>query len=245
MLTIFYSFDSWGSLYDVRLFLMSANQGFYVVTKDSTAGIFRIYKYTFAPAQLTYQTIATSYDYGHESLMLSDTQLFVISTGASALNISFNKITFESNSAEWTGTLVWPTSSWSIGFSETLLSSDNSKLYIFAAYENNQLIYFISISMADGSQLGTWYKSNSNIRSIQGSVQYGNYIVVSFYDVSNTESYQLMILNVSQSKFILKKFTGSALKQVGIDTNSGRYFSLYLWLYSLYLIDLNRYNFSF
>ena len=220
MLTSFYSIDSWGSIYDVRLFLMSANQGFYVVTKDSSFGIFRIYKYTFTPAQLTYQTIATSYDYGHGSLMLSDTQLFVISTGPSPANISFNKITFGSISAEWTGTFAWPTASWSLGLCETLLSSDNSKLYIIAPYGNTMLMYFISISMTDGSQLGTWYKSNSYVSSIQGSAQYGNYIVVSFYD----GYYYLMILDVSQFIFSFKKFDGTVLNQIGIDTNSGRYF---------------------
>ena len=199
---------------------MSAKQGFYVVTKDSTAGISRIYKYTFAPAQLTYQTIAASYDYGHGSLMLSDTQLFVISTGPSALTISFNKITFGSNSAEWTGTLAWPTASWSIGLCETLLSSDNSKLYIFAPYGNTMLMYFITISMTDGSQLGTWYKSNSYVNSIQGSAQYGNYIVVSINDAA----YHLMILDVSQFIFSFKTFNGVGFNQVGIDTNSGRYF---------------------
>ena len=223
---------------------MSANQGFYIVTKDSTAGIFRIYKYTFASAQLTFQTIATSNDYGHGSLMLSDTQLFVISTGASALSISFNKITFGSNSAEWTGTLAWPTAPWSIGTCETLLSSDNSKLYIFTTYGNIQLLNFISISMTDGRQLGTWYKSNSKVTKIQGSAQYGNYIVASYYSISPI-SYQLMILDVSQSKFICKTFNGTVLNQVGIDPNSGRYFALYLWLFFLSFIDHNKHYFSF
>ena len=82
------------------------------------------------------------------------------------------------------------------------------------------LMYFISISMADGSQLGTWYKSNSYVSNIQGSAQYGNYIVVSFYD----GVYYLMILDVSQFIFSFKRFNGAVLNQIGIDTNSGRYF---------------------
>ena len=152
--------------------------------------------------------------------MLSDTQLFLLAVDStSSSDLYFNKVSYAGTVTDWTSKLSWPTSSWTLRLSETLLSSDKTKLYIFPAYGNPLYLYFMSIRLMDGGKVDTWYKSDSNIARVLGSAQYGNYVVVSA-DISPT--IYLMLVDLSKSTFSFKQFTGTSLYQVGVDSNTGR-----------------------
>ena len=217
---ILYSENSMGNNNDVRLFLISNNQGFYVISQNLKSSNPIIYKYVFNTSQLTFKTISSYAGYGHGSFMLSDTQLFLLAVGSiSSSDLYFNKLSYASTAADWTSRLSWPTSLWTLGLSETLLSSDKTKLYIFPAYGNPRYLYFMSIRLTDGGKVDTWYKSNLSVDKVFGSAQYGNYIVIAAEWSPNN---CLMLVDLSKSTFNLKGFTGGNLKQVVVDPSTGR-----------------------
>ena len=197
---------------------MSNKQGFYYTAISSTGTtIVRIYKYLFNSQILTYQSIP-SYDvWGHGWIMLSETQLFGLWFDTSLSNLYFNKFTFGSTSAEWTAKLTLSLNSTSL--SETFVSNDKTKLYIFTTLISPQYLYFIQVSIADGGKVGTWYKSDTAINRVRDSAQYGNYIVASLNGVS---SHFLMLFDLSLFTFSFKIFSGNSIYGVGVDSSSGR-----------------------
>ena len=149
--------------------------------------------------------------------MLSDTQLFGLWFDLSLSNLYFNKFTFGSTSAEWTAKLVLSLNPSSL--SETLVSNDKTKLYIFTTLISPQYLYFMQVGLADGNKVGTWYKSDTVIYRVRDSAQFGNYIVASLYGDS---IHFLMLFDLSLFTFSFKIFSGNSIYGVGVDSNSGR-----------------------
>ena len=100
-------------------------------------------------------------------------------------------------------------SPWSAGYSESLLSSDGSKIFSFFTYGYpDYYMYFAAFNKADGAVIGSRYKSSTPITGIYGSAQKGDLIALTVY-VSST--YYLAMLNTTSSVFVTKQFSGSGL----------------------------------
>ena len=98
--------------------------------------------------------------------------------------------------------------SWVAYLSESLLSTDGSKIFSFFTYGNTYYMYFVTFSKVDGTVIGSRYKSSTPITGIYGSAQKGDLIVLTVY-VSST--YYLVILNTTSNVFTMKNFSGAGL----------------------------------
>ena len=194
----------------------------YIISRSSNSNFPIIYKYDFdnQSSSIKYQSIGSFSSYGYGSIMLNDSELFMlIFDSISPGNLYFNKITFGNTVADWTSKLTWSVAPCAIGVSETLLSSDKTKLYIFSALGNPKYLNYILVNLANGSKADTWYRSDTIITRVCGSAQYGNYIVVS---VQGDSLYSLVMMDLSQSSFSFKQFSGNSLSEVTIETSTGR-----------------------
>ena len=202
---------------------MSSNSKIlFIISQASNVNLPIIYKYDFDNQSLTlkFQTIGSFSGYGHGSIMLNDSQLFMlIFDSTTSGNLYFNKITFGNTVTDWTSKLTWSVTSWAIGISETLLSSDKTKLYIFSALGNPKYLNFMLVNLVDGTKADTWYRSDTTITRVCGSAQYGNYIVISTQEAT---LYFLVMIDLSQLSFSFKQFSGNSLSEVTIETSTGR-----------------------
>ena len=105
------------------------------------------------------------------------------------------------------------TGSWYPYLSESLLSTDGSKIFSFFTYGNTKYMYFTTFNKADGAVIGSRYKSSTPFDGIYGSAQKGDLIVLTVY-VSST--YYITMLNTTSSVFSTKQFSGAGLFGVGV-----------------------------
>ena len=80
---------------DVRYFLSSNSKILFIISQASNVNLPIIYKYDFDNQSLTlkFQTIGSFSGYGHGSIMLNDSQLFMlIFDSTTSGNLYFNKI---------------------------------------------------------------------------------------------------------------------------------------------------------
>ena len=87
------------------------------------------------------------------------------------------KITFSSTSVDWADQIVCTSGTWSADASESLLSSDKSKIYSFFIFGPSKYLYFVGLSVSDGKVTTTRYKSNISIENVKGSALNGDYVV--------------------------------------------------------------------
>ena len=69
-------------------------------------------------------------------------------------------------------------------------------------------MYFVTFNKADGAVIGSRYKSSTPIGRIYGSVQKGDFIILTVYSSSN---YYLVMLDTTSNMFTMKQFSGGAL----------------------------------
>ena len=116
---------------------------------------------------------------------------------------------FQSNtSAVWTNQMSCTSGSWSASLSESLLSTDGSKIFSFFTYQSPRKMYFAIFNKADGAVIGSRYKSSTTITGIYGSVQKGDLIVLTVYYSS---TYYLAMLNTTSNVLVTKQFSGAGL----------------------------------
>ena len=131
---------------------------------------------------------------------------------SSPYQLHLYKHTFGGASPDWSLKLSWPSGTWSINESESLLIS--SSIYTLFPYGSTKYVYMAVISVSDGT-ISYRYKSSLICTQVYGSGANGNYIAAS---VRWTSTYYLLMFNRATNLFDIKLFSGSGLYGIGLDT---------------------------
>ena len=206
--------------------MLSDNSGYYVIQlyTDLTP---HVLKYLFSsPTTNQHYKINSMYYVSLGTLMISDTELFWITlTSASPHNPMLIKLTFANTSADWAKQMSCSSTSCSIWFSCSLLSTDKSKIYTLFPYNqsSNYNIYISSFETSDGTIVGNRYQSTawSSSYIVYGSVLSGDNIVATLY----WTAYYLAIYNIPSDSFTFKSFSGN-LYDVATKSGSSRWASI-------------------
>ena len=197
---------------------MADLSGYFVIGSDSS-NIAKICKYTFSLSNSQCQTI-TNIKTGFGHLMISNSQFFVLGAATtSPYNLQMYKMTFLSTSVNWTSQIACNTGTWSASNSESVLSSDGSTVYSFFTFGLTTYLYFVGLSVSDGSITTTRYKSSGIIPGVLGSALNGDYVVAT---TSTLSTPSLVMYSISSSTFTIKSFSGTNLYEWVMDPSSGR-----------------------
>ena len=154
--------------------------------------------------------------------MISNSQFFVLGVATSSNNLQMNKITFSLTSADWVNQIACLSGTWYASGSESVLSSDGSKVYSFFTFgppsSSIRYLYFAGLTVNDGSVVTTRYKSSIVVLYVEGTALNGDYLVATCY---STSSYVVMY-SLSSSTFTIKSFSGDDLQEWGVEPSSGR-----------------------
>ena len=115
---------------------------------------------------------------GYCHLMISSSKFFVLGADpASPYNLHIYKVTFSSTSVDWANQLACSSGTWASYFSESVLSSDGSKVYSFFIFGVTKYLYFAGFSVSDGSVATTRFKSSISVPDLYGSALNGDYVI--------------------------------------------------------------------
>ena len=137
-----------------------------------------IYKYTFSLSNAQCQTIS-NINNGYGNLMISNSQFFILGAASSSPNnLLMYKVTFSLTSADWANQITCTSGTWSTFYSESVLSSGGSTIYLFFMFGwSTKYLYFAGLSVADGRVTTTRYKSSVTVSAVHGSALNGDYVV--------------------------------------------------------------------
>ena len=149
--------------------------------------------------------------------MISNGQFFVLGAAPfSPKHLNMYKITFSLTSVSWANQIVC-TGTWSSAESESRLSSDGSKIYSFFLFGSTKYLYFVGLSVADGSVATTRYKSSASVYRVYGSALNGDYAIATTF-LPNS----VVIYSISSSTFTIKAFFGTYILGWGVETSSNK-----------------------
>ena len=190
-----------GNSFEIKTYPLNDGSGYFVIGTDNT-NYATICKYTFLTSNAEWQLIPRIY-YGYGHLMISNNIIFLLGIFLPNHDLHMYKITFSSTSPDWANQLVCNSgNNWSSYYSESLLSQDKSTIYSFFVFGLSRYLYFVAMSVSDGSVSTNRYKSNNNdISYVYGSALYEDYIIAT----TNTPNY-LVIHNIYSNSFIIKSF---------------------------------------
>ena len=176
---------------------MSNNMDFYINLSNEVNQT-AIWKYLASSNQYQCYGFSKIYKTFDGCLMLSDDQLFLMGKDASTSTLFHTyMINFSTNSYNWANTISCLTDC-SNYLQESILSSDNSKIYHLFILELNPNAYFITLNSTDGSAIGSKYKSSISWSSTLGSTRNGDNLV---FSVMWSQTYYLFIYNTNSSSF--------------------------------------------
>ena len=150
--------------------------------------------------------------------MLSDSQIFFAGIDSTINSIHMYRYTFGNSDADWAKKITWTSAIWVTGNSESLISTDGSKIYSFFIFGHPAYLYFATFSVSSGNVINSRYKSSIYIANVQGSAQNGEYILVT---VSDTSASYVLLFNIVTLEFIVRGFS-TTLYGSGIEKLSGR-----------------------
>ena len=157
------------------------------------------------------QQISNFYQFTYGELKISDSSMFMLGVDPSSpYQLHLYKHTFGWTSPDWSLTLSWPSGTWTLDISESLLIS--SSIYAFFAYGSPLYVYMAVISVFNGS-VSNRYKSSISCSLCMGSAVSGDYIAASVY----WSSFSLLMFNRATNLFDIKSFSG-LLQRIGLDT---------------------------
>ena len=191
--------------------MLSDNSGYYIIGKDSSAFAPIIWKYIFTIAgSAECKEISTISGRVYNQMMITDTQFFVLGAYSGGGGyIKFIMLRFNNTIEDWRSQMSW--SSWYSQVSESIFSTNKSKIYIFFTAGTNPLyLYFATLNTSDGTTINARYKSSIDILFVWGMQQNDNYIITTVG--TGTKAY-LILLNKSANSFIIKEFSGTDLYQ--------------------------------
>ena len=197
---------------------MQDNSGFYILSLNAFSGKVNIWRYLFSTsASMQWQEITDVSGYAYSQLMITTSLFFIGTDTTTPYPLRFYKVTFGQTAVDWESKMLCSSATWSTHPSESLISNDNSKIYIIFMYGNPWFIYFASFNVTNGNIIGTRYKSSQNCANIYGSAQTENYLFFS----GDCTPYVLGIFDKNANTFIFKQFTGY-LTQLTKELASGR-----------------------
>ena len=165
-----------------------------------------------SPSNSGCQQISNFNQYAYGQLKISDFSMFMLGVDPSPLyQLHLYKHTFGSTSPDWSLTLSWPSGTWTITESESLLVS--SSIYTFFPYGSTQYVYMAVVSVSDGT-VSNKYKSSISCTTVWGSGVSGDYIAASVYW---SPSYYLLMFFRATNLFDIKSFSGD-LYGICLDT---------------------------
>ena len=183
---------------------MSNNMGYYIDFMDPY-GKASIWLY------LTLSNTFNCYEFpsirlnSYGDLMLNDDQLFLMGQDVSTLTLfHIYKITFNTGAYNWAKQISW-SSDWAPSFAESILNSDNSKIYSLFLLESNPYAYFITLNATDGSAVDSRYKSNISWSYVFGSVRDANNVV---FSALWSQLWYLFVYDTSLSKLSINRWKG-------------------------------------
>ena len=151
--------------------------------------------------------------------MISNSQFFVLGVSTtSPYNLQMFKITFSLTSVNWANQIACSAGTWTAYDSESVLSSDGSTIYSFSTFGVTTYLYFLGLSVSDGSVTTTRFRSSASVLYILGSALNGDYVVATTYP---STSASIVIYRISSSTFTIKSFSGS-LHGWWVEPSSGR-----------------------
>ena len=119
-------------------------------------------------------------------------------------------IKFSTNNYSWANTISCSTN-WNYYLSESIESSDNSKIYSLFFLELSPNAYFITLNSTNGSAIGLRYKSSISWNSTNGSTRNGDNLL---FSVEWSQTYNLFIYNTNSSTFSINKWNAIPYKMV-------------------------------
>ena len=139
-----------GNSFEIKTYPLNDGSGYFVIGTDNT-NYATICKYTFLTSNAEWQLIPRIY-YGYGHLMISNNIIFLLGIFLPNHDLHMYKITFSSTSPDWANQLVCNSgNNWSSYYSESLLSQDKSTIYSFFVFGLSRYLYFVAMSVSDGS----------------------------------------------------------------------------------------------
>ena len=115
--------------------------------------------------------------------------------------------------------MICPSSTWNLLNSESLISSDKSKLYSLFSYGTSPwYFYLVCFSPSDGSTISSLYKSSINVAEVGSATLYMDYVIST---VQSFPSY-LVVYNTVTSAFTIRKSTDYILNLITVESVSDR-----------------------
>ena len=159
------------------------------------------------------------YQYAYGQLKIADGQFYFVGIGpTSPFPLHFNKITFGNSVSDWSYKMTCWSGTWGASESDSVLSSDSLKIYSVFNYGPSSYAFFVTLKTANGSVLGSRYKSDIGWNYIGGIILNGDYLVFT----SAWSSPYLILFNTATSTILAKSFSGSYLYELGVEPTSGR-----------------------
>ena len=137
----------------------------------------------------------------------------------SPYSLHFYKITFKNTVVNAASKMSCPSGSWSTFYSESLMSSDKSKIYSCFTFGPGFLnLFFITFNSTDLSVIGSIYKASISWTMIYGSALVGNYIIISAIFSNNN----MLVFDISTSSFSVYKFAVSNMYVAAVEPNTNK-----------------------
>ena len=201
--------------------MLSDNSGYYIMGPSSATYRLNICKYQFDPSFNSYwQEISFTYGFGYGQLSFADGHFFALgNSDSNGLHLYFTKFAFGNTSVDWRSKMDWSTASWTAKLSESLLSSDSSKIHSLFSYgtSSNQYLYYFELNATTGSVSGSRYQSSIVWSSVYGSARNGDNIVATIY----SSQFYIIVYNVVTLVFKFYSFPGNMFG-CSFDSRSGR-----------------------
>ena len=153
--------------------------------------------------------------YAYGQLKISDSSMFMLGKDPSLpYHLHLYKHTFGGTSPDWSQKLSWPSGSWTINNSESLLiSSSIYTLFLYGSTQSTQYLYMAVFSLTNGT-VSNRYKSSIYCANVFGSGVSGDYIAASLQWVP---SHYLLIFNRATNLINIKSFVDN-LRGICLDT---------------------------
>ena len=200
---------------------MSNNLGYYIISLDHISGRPSIWRYLFStPSTTQCQKFPDQSQILYGQLKLTDNSFFIISNdNISPYSLHLYKATFLTSIPNWILKISCPSGTCTGSSSESLLSSDSSKIYTFFIYGGSaHYLYHVALAVADGAMVSSRYRSDVECGGVMGSAMQGNSIIATV----KWSTSGLMMFDLTTEIFSFKTLTGTTLYGWGVEQSTGR-----------------------
>ena len=206
----------------IKIHLLSDNSGYFILSSKYSTSELIIWKHVFSnPTDSQCQNMSPIPNYPYGQLMLNDSQFFFIGVDSSSKNAHFFKITYSQQTTDWVNMMACYPSNWyGTDVSESILSLDSSKIYVFASLGEitQSYAYFMTFNSSDGSLIGSRYKSSSPWYYTMSSAIYEDLIIA----IELCRGFNIIMYNTTASAFKIMTFPYYTLNSLWVERPLGR-----------------------